>query len=303
MNSSDYVLITPARNERANIEDTIHAVVSQTRLPLQWVIVSDGSDDGTDEIVLHYSARHPFIRLVRREPNGQPGFASKIHAFDEGYRHLEGLQYSFIGNLDGDVSFDQDYFESLIERMATFPNLGLCGGMIHEEIDGQFLPRRVSDRSIGGAVHFFRREVFEAIGGYMPHQMGGEDTIAVVKVRMRGWEVRLFPELVVLHHGRVTGGSRSVLNSRFRFGMMNYLLGYHPIFHALFSINRMIDRPYLIGGIAIWVGYCWAGLRRLKRKVSPEFIRFLRREQMERLCRGINPMKRHCAGWQSGSRT
>ena len=43
-----YVLITPARNEAQFIELTIRSVVSQTVKPLKWVIVSDGSTDGTE---------------------------------------------------------------------------------------------------------------------------------------------------------------------------------------------------------------------------------------------------------------
>ena len=46
-----YVLITPARNEAQFIELTIKAVVAQTIRPIRWIIVSDGSTDGTDEIV------------------------------------------------------------------------------------------------------------------------------------------------------------------------------------------------------------------------------------------------------------
>ena len=50
----DYVLITPARNEAAFIERTMQSVIAQTILPKRWVIVSDGSTDGTDEIVRKY---------------------------------------------------------------------------------------------------------------------------------------------------------------------------------------------------------------------------------------------------------
>src|SRR4030095_7056049 len=50
----DYVLITPARNEAAFIAKTLESVVAQTVLPKRWVVVSDGSTDGTDEIVTKY---------------------------------------------------------------------------------------------------------------------------------------------------------------------------------------------------------------------------------------------------------
>src|ERR1700739_3547026 len=60
MNAQDlrYVLITPARNEEAFLENTILSVVAQTTTPLKWVIVSDGSTDRTDDIVKSYVRQH-----------------------------------------------------------------------------------------------------------------------------------------------------------------------------------------------------------------------------------------------------
>ena len=71
--SLSYVLITPARNEEAFIEQTIQSVINQTILPLRWVIVSDGSTDRTDEIVSKYTADHPWIELVRMPESGRNG--------------------------------------------------------------------------------------------------------------------------------------------------------------------------------------------------------------------------------------
>jgi len=53
-----YALVTPARNEEALIEQTILSVVAQTIRPVRWVIVSDGSTDGTDEIVKRHARHH-----------------------------------------------------------------------------------------------------------------------------------------------------------------------------------------------------------------------------------------------------
>ena len=52
-----YVLITPARNEAKFIEFTLQSMVGQKFRPLKWVIVSDGSTDGTDDLVRKYSCR------------------------------------------------------------------------------------------------------------------------------------------------------------------------------------------------------------------------------------------------------
>src|SRR5690349_10136977 len=60
-----YVIVTPARNEAQFVESTIKSVITQTKRPLKWVIVSDGSTDGTDDIVRKYAADHSWIELVR----------------------------------------------------------------------------------------------------------------------------------------------------------------------------------------------------------------------------------------------
>ena len=57
-------MITPARNEAQFIELTLQSMVAQTFRPLKWVIVSDGSTDGTDEIVRKYTADNPWIELL-----------------------------------------------------------------------------------------------------------------------------------------------------------------------------------------------------------------------------------------------
>ena len=79
-NLPKYVLITPARNEAQFIELTIKSVVAQTVRPLKWVIVSDGSTDGTEEIVNKYVADHPWIELVRMPERRERHFAGKVHA-------------------------------------------------------------------------------------------------------------------------------------------------------------------------------------------------------------------------------
>jgi hypothetical protein len=39
----------------------------------------------------------------------------------------------------------------------------------------------------------------------------------------------------------------------------------------------------LFGGLALLLGYCWAALRRVKRPISDELMRFHRREQTKKL--------------------
>jgi biofilm PGA synthesis N-glycosyltransferase PgaC len=116
-----YVLITPARDEAAYIRKTLEAVVVQTILPLKWIIVSDGSTDGTDEIVQEYVARYDWIELLRMPERKARHFGGKVHAFNAGYARVKSLTFDVIGNLDGDCSFERDYLEYLLGKFAQNP--------------------------------------------------------------------------------------------------------------------------------------------------------------------------------------
>ncbi len=120
-----YVLITPARNEAAYIEETIKSVVAQTILPLRWVIVSDGSTDGSDEVVRKFAAEHDWIDLVSLPRRAERNFEGKVAAFNAGQARVAGLKYDVIGNLDADISFDREYFDFLLQKLAENPALGL----------------------------------------------------------------------------------------------------------------------------------------------------------------------------------
>src|SRR5580700_9166051 len=111
-----YVLVTPARNEAQFIELTIESVVAQVTLPRKWVIVSDGSTDGTDEIVSRYAAQHPWIELVRMPERKERHFAGKVQAFNAGRARVVDMDFAVIGNLDADVSFGADHFRFLIRK-------------------------------------------------------------------------------------------------------------------------------------------------------------------------------------------
>jgi poly-beta-1,6-N-acetyl-D-glucosamine synthase len=289
---SDFVLVSPARNEAGKIENTLHSVTSQTCLPKEWVIVNDGSTDETEQIVRSFSEKFDFIRLVSEKGDSARSFGSKVKAFEAGYNRLSYRSYSFVGNLDCDVSFSPDYFENLFSCFEINPSLGLCGGLVWEEIGGSFVPQMISENSVAGAVQTFRRECFEQIGGYLPLKRGGIDTVAEVMARMAGREVRTLRHLQVKHYGRVTSGRHSIFKTRFNKGVNNYLLGYHPLFQISQSIVRLTTKPFLVGSLMMLCGYTWAGCTRMERIVTPAFVSFLRREQVLRLRAGFQFKRR-----------
>src|SRR4051812_27063708 len=114
-----YVLITPARNEAKFIELTLKSVIAQTVRPVAWVIVSDGSTDGTDALVQRYADQHPWISLVSLPERKERHFAGKVNAFNAGYSSVKGLPHDVVANLDADTSFEPDFFEFLLAKLAS----------------------------------------------------------------------------------------------------------------------------------------------------------------------------------------
>lgn len=280
--SYSYVLITPARNEESNIEKAIKTVISQTILPRKWVIVSDGSTDRTDEIVKQYAQQNSWIELVRMPEHPDRQFAAKVNCFNAGYEKVKKLDYDIIGNLDADISFDRDYFEFLLSKLAKDPKLGVAGTPFVE--DGNHYDYRFTNiEHVSGACQLFRRECFEEIGGYVPIKGGGIDWVAVTTARMKGWKTRTFTEKTCLHHRKIGTGNSSALVAWFKQGRKDYFLGNHPLWEVFRTFYQMTKKPYIIGGSFLFFGFAWAGIKRTERPISKELMKFYRKEQMGRL--------------------
>jgi len=285
--SLKYVVITPARNEARFIELTLKSVTNQTVLPRKWVIVSDGSTDGTDDIVKKYMARHPWIELLRMPERAERHFAGKVHAFNAGYAKVRDTENDIIVSLDADISFEDDYFAFLLEKLSADEALGLVGTPFRELSGEAYDYRFVNIEHVSGACQVFRRECFEDIGGYLAVKGGSIDHIAVITARMKGWRTRTFTERVCLHHRAMGTAGRSLLKSRFRLGMKDYSIGNHPMWEFVRTARQMTLAPVLTGGLALAAGYLWGVVRQVPRPVSPELVAFHRREQMQRLSRFI----------------
>jgi biofilm PGA synthesis N-glycosyltransferase PgaC len=278
-----YVLVTPARNEAEFIEKTILSVVGQTVTPTRWVIVSDGSTDGTDEIVEKHAARHAWIELVSLPGRVRRDFAGKVAAFNAGLARVNGLEFEIIGNLDADVSFDEDYFPFLLRKLAEDPSLGLVGTPYRDPLSARYDYRFASIEHVTGPCQLFRRACFDEIGGYMSVKGGAVDRIADIAARMKGWKTRSFADKVYLHHRHTGTAQQGVLPSKFKDGGKAYSVGSSPLWEFFRMIYQMTKRPFVVGSLVEASGYVWAQIQRRERPVSREMVEFCRREQMRRL--------------------
>lgn len=279
-----YVLITPACNEEKLIEYTLKSVVKQTVFPVKWVIVNDGSTDATASIVERYANKYDWIELVNLPKRKGRNFAAKVHAFNAGRERLKDVAYEVIGNLDADVSLDDDHFDFLMGKFRDDPALGVAGTIFVEEqgyssgtdsFEGQ--------NYVSGQCQMFRRQCFEEIGGYFPSKIGGIDWIAVTTARMIGWKTRSYREKSFFHHRLLGTANHGVLGSNYVYGKKDYYMGGHPLWELFRSAYRVTGKPYVLGGVGLFLGYVAASLKHEERPVSDELMKFHRKEQMRRL--------------------
>jgi hypothetical protein len=262
----------------------MRALASQSILPTRWVIVADRCSDDTAEVARRFAHDLPYIRVLERTGMTGRNFASKVEAFRAGYRLLEGERFSFVGNLDADVTFGETFFRGILAEFHADPRLGVAGGWITEERRGRFLPRfGNSEDSVAGATLVARRRAFEEAGGFPPLRHGGEDAALQVAVRMRGWRVRSFPHLEVRHHKTPNNSLASLARARFLEGRRDHALGYDVVYEGAKCLRRAVERPFAIGGILRLAGYLSSLLRGEARPVSGAFVAFLRAEQRRRL--------------------
>lgn len=280
-----YVLVTPARNEAQFIGQTIEAVVAQTVKPLKWAIVSDGSTDGTDEIVSRYAAEHAWIELVRMPERTERHFAGKAMAVRAGAERMEGLPYEVIASLDGDITFEADHFEFLLRKLKGDARLGVVGTPYRDTANETYDFRFVSTDHVSGACQVFRRACWEEIGGYALSRGGAIDSIATLTARSKGWKTRTFPEKMALHHRVVGTAENSQIKSRFILGKRDWMVGNSVVWQLFRGLRQMTQRPYVVRGAAVVAGYVWAACTGVERPVPAELRALRRKEQMAQLGR------------------
>jgi hypothetical protein len=292
-----YILLTAAKNEERYIGATIESVLAQSLLPLLWLITDDGSSDRTADIVQHYASRHAFIMLQHTRAHGRRCFGSKDRAINASFESVRGTTFEYLGIHDADICLpDHSYFETILNRFADDPRLGIAGGSIFEWNRGAWRARTSnSDDSVAGGIQIFRRACYEEIGGYTPLHYGGEDWLAQIDARMRGWNTCAVGTLAA-HHQRPTSSVGGRYRGVVRAGMMDASFGSHPLFEVLKCARRAGESPMVIGSTLRFLGYAWWNLTRRPLVLAPEKAAYLRREQIAKIAKWFDDLRDRSQG-------
>lgn len=277
-----YCIVTPVKNEEKFIEHTLHSIKKQTLQPQRWIVVDDGSTDRTKEIILRFMETYKPLILVDRNQNDQKRKRGKgvVEAFYEGYQKIKEQDFDYIIKLDGDLKLPTDFFEKVICEFEKNPKLGIASGVSYIEKKGRWVPERASKGYTYGETKVYRKACFEDIGGLIPFM--GWDGIDHIKAVMSGWHASSFSD-IIFYHLRPEGSGTGALKANYERGLGCYFMGYHPMFLVLRAMKRMRNNPFIIGGIFMLLGYFKCILAREQQIDDPDFIAFLRKNQINRI--------------------
>lgn len=268
----DYVIITPMRNEREHLGSVAEEIANQTVLPVKWIIVDDGSTDGSDELAEELSARYEFVELMRKADRGCDyvggGVAETVLV---GYEKAQEYPFDYLVKMDADILVYPGYYQDMLEKFYSDEKLGIASGMNHIKKENRLKPEKYAYYHPAGGARMYRRECFEQI---LLEKCDGWDTIDIIKAQMNGWKTRCFQDLRVIHL-RPTSmrvSAKGILKQ----GRTAYKIGYPLLYFLLRAIYRIQDPPYLLRTILMISGYFSSWVKGDARHMNRSEIDFFR---------------------------
>ena len=279
-----YIIITPMRNEIRTVETTIKSLLVQTVLPVKWVILDDGSSDGSEAIVEKYAKEYPWIHLVKIKDRGYDFVGQGVaDILNHGLRLLMEMEeepVEYLVKLDADMGFKEDYFESLIKKFESEPRLGIASGYPYVIKENKQVFERHSAFFPSGTARLYRVRYLNEIG-YFKSSVGW-DTVDILRMRMRGHLTQICDDLPI-HHMRRMGTRQGYINGMIRDGRNNYLTGYIPLFFVLRAIFNGRYYPYVLRTVCMLYGYFSSYFKGLPRAVTDDEYLFHSSLQKKRL--------------------
>ncbi|HEX5622184.1 MAG TPA: glycosyltransferase [Solirubrobacteraceae bacterium] len=275
-----YAVATPARNEEDNLRRLGAALAAQTHAPVAWVVVDDGSTDGTAAVVAELAAAHPWVRTLTRD-SADPDEpladgrrrARDLDAFLRGARAVTE-PVDVIVKVDADVDFEPDYFERLIAHFEQDETLAIASGTCYEQEDGDWVRRTKAESTVWGATRAYRYENLADVEALEPCM--GWDGLDEIRVQLRGLRTQAFVDLPFRHHRPEGGRELTSLHQGEALGRASWYMGYRPSYLALRALYRARREP---AALAMLWGYTAAAARRAPRCPDPDVVRVLRDRQ------------------------
>lgn len=213
----DVSVLTANYNNGRYIGELIKSVVTSTVLPIQFIIVDDGSTDDSVDIIKEYSEQYNFIELVRLPEN--KGFANALNA---GLVYVTGR---FVLRVDADDYITADRIEKQYRFLEKNEHIGVLGSNIryfdsvsgkelfssHVSIDSYFIKKDFLNVACG-VIHgstLIRTSIFQQYT-YVQDSVPAEDYEIFSKMLKDGVEIQNLSDVLTYVRVHVNSVSNSL---------------------------------------------------------------------------------------------
>lgn len=287
-----YLLITPVKNEAEHVKRCISSVAKQNILPAVWVMVDDGSSDGSKEIVEKASVTYQWILPLFLEDIGRnlnehvyEVYITGIHSAIE-HCEKQGIEWKFIAVLDADMWVFETYFEDLIKKFEEIENLGIASGTLFSYHNRRYLSEEHRNNLPWGGGRMWRKSCYED-APYLPVYSG--DSVSTIKANLKGWDTLIFND-ILLFQRRLMGSAQGHSTGAQTMGEASYFLGSPISFAILKMIKLTMQYPYYHG---LWYifGYLKSYVRKRKKIDDIDILNHYEKKLKEWMQNYINRKK------------
>lgn len=242
------LIVSPLHNEAHNVAGLVSTVREQRFRDFDWVVVDDGSSDGTAEQFARVDTDNLATVLSKANDGGLIG-GSDFSSWRFGVASaLPQKPYTHVMKLDADVRMAPDYLERVMKLARG--RVGIAGGVI--------VTKGMTEQKfhVPGSVKLYTTDAFRATES-MPTALGW-DVLDEVAASLAGFETRV-DSGAHFEMTRAVGASEGGIHGRYRNGRVCRWTGYSFPYFLLHCGRYIARRPYVAGSLAMLWGYLRAG--------------------------------------------
>ena len=161
-------VVIPTFNRISLVARAIDSVLKQSLNPYEIIVVDDGSDDGTSEMIQN---KYKSIKLIQQQNNGVSA------ARNNGIKHAKG---DWIALLDSDDEWTEKKLENQVDRLIKTPEYDFChtneiwirnGVRVnqrkkHEKYGGYIFDKCLDICRISPSSVLFRKNILDHVGWF-----------------------------------------------------------------------------------------------------------------------------------------
>ena len=227
-------VIIPAYNSESTIQATLDSVRAQSYTQLEIIVIDDGSQDSTVEIVASVAKLDARIRWFSYS-NAGPAIARN--------RGIEKATGDFLSFMDADDLWTTDKIEAQLAQLKKCPEAGLAYSFVnwidgsdeflrpgsHVKANGYALEQLLVGNFIdNGSNVLIRRDVISAVGKFNPQLPPSEDWDMWLRIAAL-YQFACIPKVQVLYRVLPTSLSSNVKKlSDTNLAVLDKFFSHHP---------------------------------------------------------------------------